>query len=221
MKSNALIVSGRCWLILVASGCQSYRVPVKTGDEASFAWQRYRDRNGLGGSDMEAQCGDVVDEAGKLVARVSYNGRVWSPSGELWQEAVHVAPDIRRNDYMAAISRACVVALALLLPTLGHSQDVKKAYLSVSCVVAPSLKIQPTIANVRAAVDVPKIATRSSIQAEVGKIQVDAELAQAVALGNGNQICLDAAGDQTTCVSAALIFSVDADGLTVSTRGQK
>jgi hypothetical protein len=54
-------------------------VPVKTFAEASRACRRYIEENGLGGGNWS---GGQVYCGRKLVARVSYNGRVWSPSGQ-------------------------------------------------------------------------------------------------------------------------------------------
>jgi hypothetical protein len=38
-------------------------------------------------------CGNILATDGTLVARVSYNGRVWNSHGELLQEAVLHSPD--------------------------------------------------------------------------------------------------------------------------------
>lgn len=48
--------------------------------EAATFWCRYRDREGFGASAMESGCGDLVQD-GKIVLRVSYNGRLWLPDG--------------------------------------------------------------------------------------------------------------------------------------------
>ena len=55
------------------------RVPVATLADAVRAAQDYRDRNGLGGGNWREAV--VRDARGKVVATVSYNGRLWSPEG--------------------------------------------------------------------------------------------------------------------------------------------
>jgi hypothetical protein len=61
-------------------------VPVKTLDDARRLWCLFRDsadgaHGGMfGASDMVRGCGEYR-EAGLLVARVSYNGRMWTPAG--------------------------------------------------------------------------------------------------------------------------------------------
>lgn len=46
-------------------------------EEASKAFRAYVDGNGLGASDLRRDDG-TLRVRGKVVARVSYNGRVWS-----------------------------------------------------------------------------------------------------------------------------------------------
>lgn len=55
-------------------------VAVRTLDEARAAWCRYRDASGIGASGMVRGCGEYR-EGGVLVARVSYNGRMWAVDG--------------------------------------------------------------------------------------------------------------------------------------------
>jgi hypothetical protein len=61
-------------------------VPVGTLDEARRLWCEYRDTadgangGGLGASDMKRGCGEYR-EGGVMVARVSYNGRMWAADG--------------------------------------------------------------------------------------------------------------------------------------------
>lgn len=52
---------------------------VDTLQEASAAVRRYLDTNDLGSGNWTG--GDVTDETGAVVARVSYNGRLWNPDG--------------------------------------------------------------------------------------------------------------------------------------------
>ena len=48
------------------------------------------ERNELGCGNMAMDCGEVIVE-GRLVARVSYNGRIWAPYGhDEWQDAVEL-----------------------------------------------------------------------------------------------------------------------------------
>ena len=56
-------------------------VSVRTLDEGRALWLALRDSEGLGASDMVRGCGDYRED-GRLVARVSYNGRMWTPTGE-------------------------------------------------------------------------------------------------------------------------------------------
>lgn len=56
--------------------------PIQFADDAakSFCW--VRDTYGFGASDMKKGCGDIKDADGKLVGRISYNGRIWDASGK-------------------------------------------------------------------------------------------------------------------------------------------
>lgn len=47
--------------------------------EARALFEAWRDRNGLGGGNMSRNCGDVR-EGRKVIARFSYNGRLWTPA---------------------------------------------------------------------------------------------------------------------------------------------
>jgi hypothetical protein len=40
---------------------------------------------------MTEGCGNIYADDGTLVARVSHNGRVWTPDGILLQEPTHMA----------------------------------------------------------------------------------------------------------------------------------
>jgi hypothetical protein len=55
-------------------------VRVQTLDEARALWVALRDADALGASDMARGCGEYR-EGGVLVARVSYNGRMWAADG--------------------------------------------------------------------------------------------------------------------------------------------
>ena len=82
-------------MTLAASGCPALRIPVASADMASAMLQQYRDYYGVGASDVSDGCGNIHANDGTLVARVSYNGRVWSPQGELLQEACRMNSSIR------------------------------------------------------------------------------------------------------------------------------
>jgi len=58
-------------------GVKSITLPVKTLQQASDACQKYITENDLGSGNWSG--GDVSCD-GKLIARVSYNGRVWRPA---------------------------------------------------------------------------------------------------------------------------------------------
>ena len=53
------------------------RIVCASAQEASARWCEMRDKSGLGVSDI-GNGGNVLDDNGKRIARVSYNGRVWS-----------------------------------------------------------------------------------------------------------------------------------------------
>ena len=95
MKSRMELIQGQAeeeqrrggYLYLAAAGCPTLRVPVESADMASAMFRRYRDQNGIGASDLKRNCGNIYTTDGHLVARVSYNGRVWDPHGVLLQES--------------------------------------------------------------------------------------------------------------------------------------
>jgi hypothetical protein len=74
------------YIHLAAHCCPTLRVNVRTADEASAAMRHYIEFEGLGGSDLKPRCGSIFSNDNKLVARVSYNGRVWDPAGNLLQD---------------------------------------------------------------------------------------------------------------------------------------
>lgn len=67
-------------LTIATRGHLRQRVRVMTLKAASEHWCAHRDSFRLGASDMLRGNGNVK-QGGKLVARVSYNGRVWNPDG--------------------------------------------------------------------------------------------------------------------------------------------
>ena len=67
-------------------------VPVADFLEARTVFEEWRDSHGLGGGNLGADCGDITDVAtGKVVASISYNGRVWTP--EEFPKAKEVPPE--------------------------------------------------------------------------------------------------------------------------------
>lgn len=96
--------------------------------------------------------------------------------------------------------------VVFLLSCCAFAQKEHKTYqMSVSVVVIPSLKVQPTVVNVQAAVQEMNKPTAD----QSNTVEIDAELAQAVALGYAEQT-----GKKLTLKSVTL--SVDAEGLTIS-----
>jgi hypothetical protein len=96
---SKLLVSGG-YIYLAATGCPTLRISVQSADMASAMFRQYRDRNGIGASDMKSDCGSIFADDGTLVAKVSYNGRVWNPEGKLLQEppaSVPLAPSPPRR----------------------------------------------------------------------------------------------------------------------------
>lgn len=62
-------------------GCEPNKmVPVKTFREASDACMKFIEDNDLGSGNWYG--GEIYDDKGKIIAHVSYNGRVWE--GEHW-----------------------------------------------------------------------------------------------------------------------------------------
>jgi hypothetical protein len=83
---NAITKAAGGYIYLAAVGCRTFKIPVESADMAAAMLCRYRDSNGLGSSQFKARCGNVYTDSGVLVAKVSYNGRVWSSKGELLQD---------------------------------------------------------------------------------------------------------------------------------------
>jgi hypothetical protein len=79
MQSEAIAIrSGH--LRLAAVGCPTLRVLVNDAEQIVRIWEHYRDKNGIGASDMKSGCGDLIADGG-VIARISYNGRIWDVSG--------------------------------------------------------------------------------------------------------------------------------------------
>lgn len=62
-----------------------FTVSVNSIREASYAIRAYIDDNDLRSSTFYS--GQIVDDFGKVIAVVSYNGRVWEPKWNQWSAA--------------------------------------------------------------------------------------------------------------------------------------
>jgi hypothetical protein len=69
-------------LHLGAIGAPMVKVMVFDSDDAVKIFTQYRDGGPFGSSEMLKGCGNITDLTGKLVCRISYNGRVWLPNGQ-------------------------------------------------------------------------------------------------------------------------------------------
>ena len=79
--TNAMQTVAGGYIVLSARGIKTTHFPVTSADEASTTWWQFVKMNDLDASDLKRDSGQIRWNAGKLVARVSYNGRVWSPDG--------------------------------------------------------------------------------------------------------------------------------------------
>lgn len=61
------------------------RFQVDSLEDASRKWDRFRDATGAGASEIGATA-TIVDQDGREVAMISYNGKVWPPGG--WKPGV-------------------------------------------------------------------------------------------------------------------------------------
>lgn len=66
-------------------------VPVQTIDEARSLWIALRDAEGLGSSDVVRGCGEYMED-GRVVAHVSYNGRMWQGAARAWNPSTVEIP---------------------------------------------------------------------------------------------------------------------------------
>jgi len=55
------------------------KVPVFNMEDASRKWIAIINALGIGASGLSGDDGAVIDESGRVIAQVSYNGRVWGP----------------------------------------------------------------------------------------------------------------------------------------------
>ena len=92
------------------------RFPVDTAGMASAMLLHYRDEHSLGASDLHDRCGDVCANDGTLVARVSYNGRVWTPDGT-WLR--HDATTIDEEHDLSVLTQRCAGNHAVAPPGRG------------------------------------------------------------------------------------------------------
>jgi hypothetical protein len=80
METRTIAVRGG-HLRLAALGCPTLDVPVSDAEQIVRIWERYRDEYGIGASQMDHGCGNLVAADGSVVARVSYNGGIWDMKG--------------------------------------------------------------------------------------------------------------------------------------------
>lgn len=71
---------------------KSMRIDVATFAEAAKKFRDWIERNGLGSGNLEMDAGEVEGEDGRTLARVSHNGRIWTPEVEPgnWRSTVEV-----------------------------------------------------------------------------------------------------------------------------------
>jgi hypothetical protein len=74
------------YIYLAADGCPTLNIAIDSADMASAQLRGYIEHNALGCSDLKENCGNVYSSDGELVAKVSYNGRVWDLEGTLLQD---------------------------------------------------------------------------------------------------------------------------------------
>ena len=86
--TNAMQPTIGGYIVLSAKGIKPTHVPVASADEASAIWWHFVQANALGASDLKRDSGHIYSNDKQLVARVSYNGRVWTPDGKLLQNWV-------------------------------------------------------------------------------------------------------------------------------------
>ena len=81
-------------LLVAVYGYGDLSIPISGLTEASLRWAEFRDGDADGGTEvlgcsaMRKHCGNVY-QGSKLIARVSYNGKVWSVKDELLLEATN------------------------------------------------------------------------------------------------------------------------------------
>lgn len=74
------------YIYLAAVGCPTLKIAVESGDMAAGQMLGYCRRYNLGVSALKRGCGDIRTKDGVTIARVSYNGRVWTTDGEMLQD---------------------------------------------------------------------------------------------------------------------------------------
>lgn len=75
-------LTNAAFLKLAANGAPIYEIRVFDTNQASAVWNDYRDHHAICASDMKTNCGNIVDLHDEVIARVSYNGRVWTLDGK-------------------------------------------------------------------------------------------------------------------------------------------
>jgi hypothetical protein len=83
-KPMALDLSGELHHIhLAASGAPTLTIAVRFADDASKVFSAYREKYQFGASEMKTGCGNIYNSRNLLVARISYNGRIWDVNGSV------------------------------------------------------------------------------------------------------------------------------------------
>jgi len=76
------------WMLLRATGVKTKTVAVSDLADASITFQFWRERNNLRSSQMHRDSGSVfASDRQTVVAKITYNGRVWNPEGGLIMDA--------------------------------------------------------------------------------------------------------------------------------------
>ena len=80
------------YLVLSALGMKTRRVAVNDAHQIERIWAAWRTDNDLGYHDLKADSGNLVDSTGKVVARISYNGRIWDADDRLIFDPADISP---------------------------------------------------------------------------------------------------------------------------------
>jgi hypothetical protein len=72
-----LDLTGAWFLHLRADGAPTRSIRLATTGQIQSVFADYRDKYGLGASDMGYGCGNITNEKGHVIAKVAYNGRIF------------------------------------------------------------------------------------------------------------------------------------------------
>jgi hypothetical protein len=82
MTTTELVKPIKGYLVLSAVGTKPEKIFVSDAAQAVAIWNKWRDSNRFGGSDLKRDSGNLVDDKGKTIAKISYNGKIWDYKGE-------------------------------------------------------------------------------------------------------------------------------------------